>query len=96
MGNREGFTGGFLAGAVLGGIVGGVLGSLLTARRNNEFEPEKDQSSLQPERGVKLTTEASIEDARLSLEEKISQLNLVIDDVRQQLGEVNSSSLEKE
>ncbi|KEI66439.1 hypothetical protein A19Y_1379 [Planktothrix agardhii NIVA-CYA 126/8] len=42
-------------------------------------------------RATKLTGD-NMETARLGLEDKISQLNQAIDDVRQQLGSVNGNS----
>ena len=89
MSQRDGFAGGFLAGAIFGGLVGGVLGALLTSRRSNESDRE-DKSLLES------STEENIEVARRSLEDKIAQLNLAIDDVRQRLGAVNGNTLEKE
>ena len=95
MSQNDGFTGGFFTGVVVGGIVGGVLGAIFSARRENE-SLEEDKSLLQPGTEAKFSTEESIEGARRSLEAKIAQLNLAIDDVRQQLGSVNGNSSEKE
>ena len=52
---------------------------------------------LLPETSAKSVKSAKLpedhmETARLSLEDKIAQLNQAIDDVRQQLGTVNSNS----
>ena len=93
---RDGFASGFLTGSLVGGFVGGVLGTLVASRRGSETEEREgnllnSQSSQQKE-----GREESIEVARRSLEEKISQLNLAIDDVRQQLGSVNGNAYEKE
>ncbi|MGK7876322.1 MAG: hypothetical protein AB4426_24410 [Xenococcaceae cyanobacterium] len=95
MSQRDGFAGGFLAGAIVGGIVGGVLGALFASRRDNETDRE-DKSLPKSTTEEKFSTEESIEGARRSLEDKIAQLNLAIDDVRQQLGAVNGNTLEKE
>ncbi|MGF1481653.1 MAG: hypothetical protein ACFB4I_19570 [Cyanophyceae cyanobacterium] len=76
MSQREGFTGGFVAGAIFGSVVGGIIGSLLTARRR----PAEEQVLAGTE-----ATEESIEGARRRLEDKIAQLNLAIDDVRQRM-----------
>lgn len=83
MSQRDSFTGGFVAGAIFGSVIGGVLGTLFTSRLNNKVEGEK--SFLKPRTGKKLTAEESIEDARVRLEDKIAQLNLAIDDVRQRM-----------
>ncbi|MFB8796294.1 MAG: hypothetical protein U7126_19205 [Microcoleus sp.] len=93
MSNREGFTGGFMAGAAVGGLVGAVLGAVLSRRAAEALLTEPSEakafqrsngkaSQLDPER---------IEVARLSLEDKIAQLNQAIDDVRLQLGDVNGN-----
>ena len=93
MSNREGFSGGFIAGAAVGGLVGAVLGAVLSRRAAEALLTEPSEakalkrsngkaSQLDPER---------IEVARLSLEDKIAQLNQAIDDVRLQLGDVNGN-----
>lgn len=88
MSNREGFSSGFLAGAAIGGLVGAVLGVVLS-RRSAEAPQEPDSK---PMKGKQRQIEAErIEIARLSLEDKIAQLNEAIDDVRQQLGSVNGN-----
>ncbi len=93
MSDREGFTGGFFAGAVVGGIFGGLLGSILANRKKNEsIESLEDKSKFNSSRESQLEGEESIEIARHTLETKIAQLNLAIDDVRQQLGAVNGNS----
>lgn len=99
MSQRDGFTSGFLAGAVVGGLVGGLIGALVAGQRDSETD-EADQSLLNtnlPEanaskkRKRQMKSEESIEVARRSLEDKIAQLNMAIDDVRQQLGSVNGN-----
>lgn len=104
MTQREGFASGFLAGAILGGIVGGILGSIVANRRDMELSPGEEAklngNSLEPKkdngkkRQIRATTsEMDMEMTRRSLEEKISQLNATIDEVREQLGNVNSNSV---
>ena len=92
MSNRDGFTSGFFLGATLGGLVGGVLGAVLASRITDqesvELLPEASGKSVKSAK----FTEDPMETARLSLEDKIAQLNQAIDDVRQQLGTVNSNS----
>jgi tetrahydromethanopterin S-methyltransferase subunit B len=90
MSQRDGFGGGFVLGAIVGGAVGGLLGAVLASRRNSDTSREQ-QSLLKSNQDVELRTEESIEVARRSLEEKIAQLNLAIDDVRQQLDPVNGN-----
>ncbi|MGH2413023.1 MAG: hypothetical protein ACRDEA_04905 [Microcystaceae cyanobacterium] len=95
MSQREGFAGGFFVGAIIGSIVGGVLGATLTSRLSQDNSDEKE-SLLKPRKEAQLNSEESIEVARRSLEDKIAQLNLAIDDVRQQLGAVNGNASEIE
>ncbi len=88
MSQRDGFTGGFLLGTLVGGVVGGVVGALAASKRWSDEDTDPNElASGDPGDG-------NIEGARRSLESKISQLNLAIDDVRQQLGSVNGSSSE--
>lgn len=96
MSQREGFTSGFLLGSLVGGAVGGVIGALVASRRTGG-ENDQDPLLMQSKRG-EANPEASgnMESARRSLEEKISQLNMAIDDVRQQLGSVNGNAIEQE
>ena len=91
MSQQDGFGGGFILGSIVGGVIGGVLGALLTARQENKSR-EKEQPFIEAGTQTKFTTEESIELARRGLEDKIAQLNLAIDDVRQQLGTVNGSN----
>ncbi len=93
MSNRDGFTGGFMAGAVVGGLVGAVLGAVLSRRAAEAFLGDSSEAkSIKPikAKGSQLEDER-IEVARLSLEDKIAQLNQAIDDVRLQLGDVNGN-----
>jgi uncharacterized protein YcfJ len=94
MGQQNGFGSGFIIGSVIGAVVGGVLGSVLATEREkpgtvaNSYKLKKASQSAE----FPLSTEENIELARHSLEDKITQLNLAIDDVRQQLGTVKTSS----
>ena len=90
MSQRDGFGGGFILGAIVGGVVGGALGVVLASQRNSNSRGEQ-QSLTNSNQDVELRTEESIEVARRSLEDKIAQLNLAIDDVRQQLDPVNGN-----
>jgi gas vesicle protein len=83
MAQRDGFTGGFIFGAIAGGIVGGILGTILAKKLDNE---ERKLLKSNKQKQLDLETEENIEGARRNLEDKIAQLNLVIDDVRDQLG----------
>ena len=93
MSKGNNFGNGFILGSVIGGLVGGVLGTVL-ANRNSTKLPASNKSSLQAGRETTFGSEESIEIARHGLEDKIAQLNLAIDDVRQQLDSVKTNSLE--
>jgi Na+/glutamate symporter len=94
MSQRQGFAGGFLAGAIVGGIMGGLIGSVITSRRNKNLQ-ENDPSLLEAGGGMRFETEEEMEKARRSLENKIAQLNHAIDDVRHQLGTVNTNGVDE-
>lgn len=103
MSERDGFTSGFLVGAVAGSLVGGIVGALLATKldRNEQGEQEPpllSKTKFNKSRRSRLKAEESIEVARRSLEDKIAQLNVAIDDVRQQLGTVkpNTQNAERE
>ncbi len=86
MSERDGFSGGFLLGTLVGGVVGGVIGAIAASRQK-----EANQGlNFSNENGNNSEGDESIESARRSLEDKISQLNFAIDDVRQQLGGVKN------
>lgn len=95
MSQQNGFGSGFIFGSIIGGVVGGLLGSALASRNAKEVI-EQDNSLVGNGAEKSFSSEESIELARHGLEDKIAQLNLAIDDVRQQLGAVNSNSLEQD
>jgi ABC-type siderophore export system fused ATPase/permease subunit len=100
MSQRDGFASGFIVGTIVGGLVGGVIGALVATGRDNEGEEgegsllnsgHKELKAMKS-RKRQLKAEEEIEVARRSLEDKIAQLNMAIDDVRQQLGTVNGNA----
>jgi hypothetical protein len=95
MSQKEGFTGGFIVGSLVGGVIGGLIGTIVASRTNARSEQE-DKSTLRATTETKLNSQENIEFARRSLESKIAQLNLAIDDVREQLSNAERNSLEKE
>lgn len=95
MSRQDGFGNGFVIGSIVGGLIGAVLGTVMASRQENKSMAE-EPSLIEAGRQTKFTTEESVEDARHSLEDKIAQLNLAIDDVRQQLSNVNSGKEAKE
>ena len=104
MSQRDGFASGFLAGAIFGSVIGGVVGTLVASRRDPELAAEDERpitasveakkASAAKRRQMKASQIEGVdmEIARRSLEDKIAQLNATIDEVRQQLGNVNSNS----
>lgn len=91
MSNRDGFTSGLVVGSLLGGLVGGVLGVVLSSRLSKETStPQRSELNRQPSNSFE---SENIETARLSLEDKIAQLNQAIDDVRHQLDTVNGNAM---
>ncbi|MBJ7899899.1 MAG: hypothetical protein GC158_08260 [Cyanobacteria bacterium RI_101] len=84
MSQKDNFSGGFIFGALVGGVLGGAIGAVLANRR-----PQTPEEKL-PLGELPLDSEENIELARRRLEDKIAQLNGAIDEVRLQLGTVNS------
>ncbi|MBF2056556.1 MAG: hypothetical protein IGQ45_04855 [Cyanobacterium sp. T60_A2020_053] len=78
MSEKNSFGNGFLFGTVIGGLIGGVIGVIVTKKTTelNEDREEKKQANNYT------VNNNNIENSRLSLEEKINQLNHAIDDVR--------------
>jgi hypothetical protein len=94
--DNDRFGGGFLAGSIFGSITGGLLGAWIATKLSNRLSPasQTDDSSspTQPRQPSFMGgNDLEMEDARQSLEEKISQLNSAIDQAREQLSEVNGN-----
>ena len=89
MGQQNGFGSGFILGSLVGGVVGGVLGTILATRKENQSTATEQYA--QKDKEISFGTEERIELARHGLEDKIAQLNLAIDDVRQQLRTVETT-----
>ncbi|MGF1542610.1 MAG: hypothetical protein ACFCU5_19555 [Pleurocapsa sp.] len=95
MSQKNSFGNGFILGSIVGGVVGGVLGTLLANKNTQQSAIDRDyHNSLETSSAERFNTEESIEMARHGLEDKIAQLNLAIDDVRQQLGSVTANNTE--
>ena len=102
MSQQNGFGSGFILGSVVGGVVGGLLGTILATRNQRQtiklddsrFKSDRQRGYASRDREI-FSSDESIELARHGLEDKIAQLNLAIDDVRQQLGKVEASSNEE-
>lgn len=95
MSQQNNFGSGFILGSVIGGVVGGLIGTVLATRNERQIS-NQENSRLGNGSEISFGSEESIELARHGLEDKIAQLNLAIDDVRQQLGTVKANSLEQE
>lgn len=92
MSEKDNFAGGFLLGTIIGGVVGGVIGAIASKKvgqlgQNTDNDPNFNSNGF-------LNNNENIETARMSLEEKINQLNHAIDDVRVTL--IKNSELEAE
>ena len=107
MSQQDGFGSGFLLGTLIGGVVGGVLGAVITSKLDLTANSEEDNGlnigenngqGTNRKRRMRASANENleIEATRRSLEDKIAQLNATIDDVRQQLGNVNSINVGNE
>ncbi len=106
MNQRDGFASGFLAGTLVGSIVGGLVGALVASQRASvsaaddvTTRPNPGLTEAKNSKGKRRplkasSSDASIEAARRSLEDKIAQLNETIDEVRLTLGDVNGNQIE--
>ncbi len=89
--SQNNFASGFIAGAFVGGLIGGVVGVLASNRLRSDADDDFTQLSDQERRRLEnASTEERMEFARRGLEDKISQLNTAIEDVRVQMGNVNN------
>lgn len=92
MSQQDNFGSGFLLGTLFGGVLGGVVGAVVASRALQK-RPSASTLSLDesPDDGSEAIgpSEEEMEVARRGLEDKIAQLNMAIDDVRQRLGGVN-------
>lgn len=93
MSQKNNFGNGFVLGSIVGGVVGGILGTLLATRNETAVNRKNLTEEGLP---LQFTSEEGMEVARHSLEDKIAQLNLAIDEVRQQLNSVNGNPVERD
>ena len=78
----DGFGKGLLVGTLLGGLMGGLLGVIVANRLNGESRPQVGKAK------------DAEDNLRQNLEEKISQLNETIDQVRDQLAQASAAGVE--
>ncbi|NER81062.1 MAG: hypothetical protein F6K42_16135 [Leptolyngbya sp. SIO1D8] len=92
MSQQDNFGGGFVLGTLFGGIIGGIVGAVVASRiakDHSESDTMRLDDSGEADAGQLSPSEEEMEIARRGLEDKIAQLNIAIDDVRQRLGGVN-------
>lgn len=82
MSEKDNFGSGFLLGTIIGGVVGGIIGTVIANKNNDNKSNYEDELPTKSRRYSTIDDEEEIENGRLSLEEKINQLNHAIDDVR--------------
>lgn len=92
MSNKDNFGSGFILGTIVGGVVGGIVGSLITSKNQQNKE---SSNSTKTASYASLEDDFAMENARLSLEEKINQLNHAIDEVKLGLIAKNQTEIEK-
>ncbi len=97
--DNDRFGGGFLAGSIFGGITGGLLGAWVATKLSNRLSSETHTEESDDQHPPQFrqpsfmgSSDLEMEDARQSLENKISQLNSAIDQAREQLSEVNGNA----
>ncbi|MEL6469557.1 MAG: gas vesicle protein [Cyanobacteria bacterium J06623_4] len=89
--SQNNFAGGFITGAFVGGLIGAVVGVLASNHLNRNASDDFPELSEEERRRLEnATAEERMEIARRGLEDKISQLNMAIEDVRVQMGNVNN------
>lgn len=89
--SQNNFAGGFITGALVGGAIGGIVGVLASNRLRRAAPDDFTQLSEEERRQLEnATAEERMEIARRGLEDKIAQLNLAIEDVRVQMGNVHN------
>lgn len=82
MNEKDNFGGGFILGTVIGGVIGGIIGTVIANKNNSNKNISDNEPFIKSPRYSSIDDDDEIENERLSLEEKINQLNHAIDDVR--------------
>lgn len=80
MSDKNNFGTGFILGTIVGGILGGVIGSIV-ASRSQSANPNGGKKGGKQEYFNSLD-ESQGENTRITLEEKINQLNRAIDEIK--------------
>jgi Na+/glutamate symporter len=82
MSEKDNFGGGFLLGTIIGGVVGGIIGTVITNNNNKKNTNNWDEEVNLKNSQYSNFDNEKVEHSRMSLEEKINQLNNAIDDVK--------------
>ncbi len=94
MSEKDNFGTGFLLGTIVGGLVGGVAGGIIgTVIANKSKENPNTNEDESADYSV-FKSDDQRENAHLSLEDKINQLNHAIDDVRITLSKNTETQVE--
>lgn len=81
----DNFLGGFILGTLIGGVVGALLTAKLSSSQQEYVGGKQAIADEDSDSAAQLTEKMPVDQARLSLEEKIAQLNAAIDAVSQEL-----------
>ncbi|MGI0479241.1 hypothetical protein ACN4EE_00465 [Geminocystis sp. CENA526] len=81
MSEKDNFGSGFILGTIIGGVVGGIIGTVIANKNNDKKNNWDDEMNV---KNPKYSTfdDDQMEETRMSLEEKINQLNHAIDEVK--------------
>ncbi len=94
MSDKDNFGSGFLLGTIIGGVVGGMIGTVIANQTKDKTKKMGGDSTFKVNNHSTFDNNKEIENARLSLEDKINQLNNAIDDVRVTLMRDSESPME--
>lgn len=81
MSEKDNFGSGFILGTIIGGVVGGVIGTVIANKNNDKKNNWDDEMNVKTPKYSPFNDE-QMEETRMSLEEKINQLNHAIDEVK--------------
>jgi gas vesicle protein len=82
MSDKDNFSTGFLLGTIVGSVVGGIVGTVIANQNKDKTSKNGTELGFKNNSYKEFDSEENMENARLSLEDKINQLNHAIDDVR--------------
>ena len=82
MSEKDNFGTGFILGTIIGGVVGGIIGTVIGNKNSDNSNNWVEKPDIKTPKYSTFNEEEEIEYSRVSLEEKINQLNHAIDEVR--------------